>query len=34
VALDLAKIFKEQAPVTFNAFFADLDWEKVAVNGG
>ena len=33
VALDLARIFQKAAPVTFNAFFADLDWEKVAVNG-
>ena len=33
VALDLARIFQNVAPVTFNALFADLDWEKVAVNG-
>ena len=33
IALDLARIFQEQAPVTFNAFFADLDWEGAKVNG-
>ena len=33
IALDFARIFQEQAPVTFNAFFADLDWEGVKVNG-
>lgn len=32
VAVELAKIFQQVAPVTFSAFFSDLDWEKVQVN--
>lgn len=32
VAISLAKIFKEKAPVTYSAFFADIDLEEVKRN--
>lgn len=33
VAITLAEIFKQAAPVTFSAFFADIDLESIKNNG-